>query len=250
MADRVLITGGAGFIGSHVADELLRAGYSVRALDVLVDQVHGGSQRPDYLNSRRRADSRRRPQRGSRPRRARGRRRRRPPRRARGRRAEHVPAGRIRRREHARTAVLMAALAEHPVRKLVTASSMSIYGEGAYEPVPAAGADARAARAPRVGAARPRRRGAHAGPDPGDETARPLVGLRADEVRPGAALPALRRVLRRPRGRAAPVQRRTARARRSPTRTPACSRSSPLACSTTARRSSTRTVASAATSST
>jgi dTDP-L-rhamnose 4-epimerase len=35
------------------------------------------------------------------------------------------------------TAVLMAALAEHPVRKLVCASSMSIYGEGAYEPVPA-----------------------------------------------------------------------------------------------------------------
>jgi dTDP-L-rhamnose 4-epimerase len=32
----------------------------------------------------------------------------------------------------------MAALAEHPVRKLVAASSMSIYGEGAYEPVPAA----------------------------------------------------------------------------------------------------------------
>ena len=51
MADRVLITGGAGFIGSHVADELLSAGYSVRALDILVDQVHGDSQRPDYLDS-------------------------------------------------------------------------------------------------------------------------------------------------------------------------------------------------------
>ena len=50
MAERVLITGGAGFIGSHVADELLRAGYSVRALDVLVDQVHGDSQRPEYLH--------------------------------------------------------------------------------------------------------------------------------------------------------------------------------------------------------
>ncbi len=32
---RVLITGGAGFIGSHLADELLRHGYNVRALDNL-----------------------------------------------------------------------------------------------------------------------------------------------------------------------------------------------------------------------
>ncbi|MFL5302571.1 MAG: NAD-dependent epimerase/dehydratase family protein, partial [Anaeromyxobacteraceae bacterium] len=36
--ERVLITGGAGFIGSHLADELLTHGYSVRALDALVDQ--------------------------------------------------------------------------------------------------------------------------------------------------------------------------------------------------------------------
>ena len=50
MAERVLITGGAGFIGSHLADELLRAGYAVRALDVLVEQVHGNSHRPDYLD--------------------------------------------------------------------------------------------------------------------------------------------------------------------------------------------------------
>jgi dTDP-L-rhamnose 4-epimerase len=35
------------------------------------------------------------------------------------------------------TAVLLDALAERPVRKLVVASSMSVYGEGAYEPVPA-----------------------------------------------------------------------------------------------------------------
>ena len=51
MAERVLITGGAGFIGSHVADELLRAGYQVRALDNLTVQVHGpGQRRPDYLD--------------------------------------------------------------------------------------------------------------------------------------------------------------------------------------------------------
>ena len=42
MAERVLITGGAGFIGSHFADELLRAGYDVRVLDALVEQVHDG----------------------------------------------------------------------------------------------------------------------------------------------------------------------------------------------------------------
>jgi nucleoside-diphosphate-sugar epimerase len=30
MRERVLITGGAGFIGSHLCDELLMAGYEVR----------------------------------------------------------------------------------------------------------------------------------------------------------------------------------------------------------------------------
>jgi dTDP-L-rhamnose 4-epimerase len=51
MAKRVLITGGAGFIGSHVADELLRHGYEVRALDALLPQVHGGeNSRPAYLD--------------------------------------------------------------------------------------------------------------------------------------------------------------------------------------------------------
>ena len=137
MAERVLITGGAGFIGSHLADELLQAGYAVRALDVLVEQVHGDSQRPDYLDSE----------------------------------IELIP-GDIRTPEVVRgalegvdavvhlaarvgvgqsmyeqaeyagantlgTTVLLDALQEHPVRKLVVASSMSIYGEGAYEPVPA-----------------------------------------------------------------------------------------------------------------
>ncbi len=47
----VLITGGAGFIGSHVATELLQAGYHVRVLDSLVTQVHGDNpERPGYLN--------------------------------------------------------------------------------------------------------------------------------------------------------------------------------------------------------
>lgn len=51
-AKRVLITGGAGFIGSYVADELLRHGYTVRGLDNLDAQVHGTEhKRPAYLHS-------------------------------------------------------------------------------------------------------------------------------------------------------------------------------------------------------
>ena len=122
-----------------MADELLRAGYDVRALDVLVEQVHGDQRRPDYLDPD----------------------------------VELIP-GEIRNAEVVRgalegidavlhlaarvgvgqsmyeqseyagtntlgTSVLLDALLERPVRKLVVASSMSIYGEGAYEngrPVP------------------------------------------------------------------------------------------------------------------
>jgi dTDP-L-rhamnose 4-epimerase len=43
-----LITGGAGFIGSHTAEELLRAGYRVRLLDNLTPTVHAGEW-PDWL---------------------------------------------------------------------------------------------------------------------------------------------------------------------------------------------------------
>ena len=50
MKQHVLITGGAGFIGSHLARELLAAGYRVRAFDNLTPQVHGpGQKRPEYL---------------------------------------------------------------------------------------------------------------------------------------------------------------------------------------------------------
>jgi dTDP-L-rhamnose 4-epimerase len=51
MQKRILITGGAGFIGSHLADDLLERGYSVRVLDNLSSQVHGPNRtRPAYLN--------------------------------------------------------------------------------------------------------------------------------------------------------------------------------------------------------
>ncbi|GLC24300.1 NAD-dependent epimerase/dehydratase family protein [Roseisolibacter agri] len=55
MGQHILITGGAGFIGSHLADELLRAGHRVRALDSLLPQVHGAAgeagRRPEYLHA-------------------------------------------------------------------------------------------------------------------------------------------------------------------------------------------------------
>src|SRR3954462_13445638 len=50
MAKRILITGGAGFIGSHLADLLLSTGASVRLLDCLSPQVHPHGSVPDYVN--------------------------------------------------------------------------------------------------------------------------------------------------------------------------------------------------------
>jgi dTDP-L-rhamnose 4-epimerase len=130
---KILITGGAGFVGSHLADELLEHGYTVRAFDSLASQVHGeAAQRPDYLSDE-----------------------------------VELFTGDIR-DPHAvwraldgidavyhfaatvgvgqsmyeienytsingvGTAVLLEALAKRPVEKLIVASSMSIYGEGLY----------------------------------------------------------------------------------------------------------------------
>jgi dTDP-L-rhamnose 4-epimerase len=133
----ILITGGAGFIGSHLTDELLRHGYDVRVLDSLVGQVHGDSTHPSCLSP-----------------------------------DAELLIGDMRDRDAVRealdgvdavvhlaarvgvgqsmyelseytsanscgTAVLLEALLDHPVRKLLVASSMSIYGEGATSPVPA-----------------------------------------------------------------------------------------------------------------
>lgn len=49
---RILITGGAGFIGSHTADALLADGYDVRMLDSLEEPVHPAHRKPAYLDDR------------------------------------------------------------------------------------------------------------------------------------------------------------------------------------------------------
>ena len=130
---RVLITGGAGFIGSHAADVLLAAGYDVRILDNLSPQIHGGNrQRPDYLAEDAElvigdiTDALA---------------------------VEHALRGTDMvlhlasvvgvgqsmydiepyvRTNEVGTAVLLQALSKRPVERLVVASSMSIYGEGLY----------------------------------------------------------------------------------------------------------------------
>ena len=129
----VLITGGAGFIGSHLADELLRNGYQVRVLDCLADQVHGPERRrPPYLDPQvelvvgdvcdREAIDRA---------------------------LDGVDAvfhfaaavgvgqsmyelAHYTRVNNFGTAVLLEALIARPVQRLVVASSMSLYGEGLY----------------------------------------------------------------------------------------------------------------------
>src|SRR5205085_10218873 len=47
LGEKVVVTGGAGFIGRAVTKELLRRGNSVRVLDSLIEQVHGDRERPE-----------------------------------------------------------------------------------------------------------------------------------------------------------------------------------------------------------
>lgn len=46
---QVLVTGGAGFVGSHIVDHLVEEDYAVTVVDNLTEQVH--ENKPDYLNA-------------------------------------------------------------------------------------------------------------------------------------------------------------------------------------------------------
>lgn len=129
----ILITGGAGFIGSHLADELLQHNHRVRALDLLIEQVHGTQRaRPSHLSADvellhgdvRDRDAVRRALDGVDA-------------------VYHLAASvgvgqsmyevaDYTSTNNLGTAVLLEAVIERPVQRLILASSMSLYGEGLY----------------------------------------------------------------------------------------------------------------------
>ena len=171
MAETVLITGGAGFIGRYVSRELLGRGYHVRVLDSFIEQVHG-DRGADGLDSDaeilvgdvRDPDAVRNAIKGVD-------------------RIVHLAAevgvgqsmyavDRYVSVNDQGTAVLFQQLIENPVRRVVVASSMSIYGEGLYR-------DAEGGLV--EDAVRQSRTGVDAPWDPLDARGRPLVPVPTPE---------------------------------------------------------------------
>ncbi|MCA1710152.1 MAG: SDR family NAD(P)-dependent oxidoreductase [Actinobacteria bacterium] len=132
MSRTVLITGGAGFIGAHLARRLIEQGDRVRVLDSLHPQVHRSGERPEYLHEDaelvvgdvRDGDAVRKALVGVD-------------------RVAHLAArvgvgqsmyeiSEYTSVNGVGTGVLLEALLDHPVEKLLVASSMSVYGEGLY----------------------------------------------------------------------------------------------------------------------
>ena len=132
MTERILVTGGAGFIGSHLVDALVENGHQVDVIDNLEPQVHKA--KPGYLNPKATyafADVRDEEALGKLLKDAEA--------------VVHLAAMvgvgqsmyQVTRYVEANvmgTARLLQALVDdrHDVKKLLVASSMSIYGEGAY----------------------------------------------------------------------------------------------------------------------
>ncbi|WP_242653391.1 NAD-dependent epimerase/dehydratase family protein [Sphingomonas jatrophae] len=130
--EQILVTGGAGFIGRSVTKELLARGHKVRVLDSLIEQVHGETDGAAMLDPEaelvrgdvRNKDVVRKALQGVDS-------------------VVHLAAEvgvgqsmyeveRYTSTNDVGTAVLFEALIDAPVRRVVTASSMSIYGEGLY----------------------------------------------------------------------------------------------------------------------